>query len=437
MSHGTEGRTSRGLWGVSIWFVVGLLAAWVGGPVFAQDGVNPESGDRVLELERRLDLVAFEIERLRTGDVLLDERDAQRYGLGPSASAVYRSRGGVSIAGYGEMLYSNALTGGGTDSIDFLRAVVFVGSRLSNRITFNSELEFEHATTGGSGKVSVETAYLDFELLDALGIRAGLLLMPMGLVNEQHEPTIYLGTTRPATERMILPSTWRENGLGLFGDVAGFSYRAYVVNGMKGSGFGKAGLRNGRQNGSKAVAEDLAFVGRLDYRGVAGLILGVSGYVGQSGQGAEVDETRVKGLTVIVEGHADVDYKGLQLRGLAAFASIEDVSEINTLAGLSGTDSVGEQLLGFYVQAGYDVLRSIGTAHQLIPMVRYEWIDTQFRVPRGAVADGTLERSIIALGASYLPIPQVVIKVDYQLEIPSAEGQDESGSLNLALGYTF
>ena len=104
---------------------------------------------------------------------------------------------------------------------DALRTVLYVGNRFSDDWLLNTELEFEHGTTDassgttdGEGSVSVEFAYLEHLVNENHAVRGGLLLVPMGLVNELHEPTVFLGARRPEVERLILPTTWRENGLG-------------------------------------------------------------------------------------------------------------------------------------------------------------------------------------------------------------------------------
>ena len=109
------------------------------------------------------------------------------------------------------------------DEADFLRAVLYAGYKYNDWILFNSEIEFEHATTKTSngtarGEVSVELAYLDFAISQPLGARAGMLLMPVGLTNEWHEPTTFHGVRRPSVEQSVIPTTWRENGVGVFGD---------------------------------------------------------------------------------------------------------------------------------------------------------------------------------------------------------------------------
>ena len=99
----------------------------------------------------------------------------------------------------------------------------------------------------GAGRAGVLAAR------EVLG-RGDVDLVPMGFVNEMHEPTVYFGAERPEVERLILPSTWRENGVGAFGTIADrFHYRVYLINGMDGQGFSSNGLRGGRQNGSRAI----------------------------------------------------------------------------------------------------------------------------------------------------------------------------------------
>ena len=100
---------------------------------------------------------------------------------------------------------------------------------------------------------------------ESLNFRAGLLLVPMGLINEMHEPTTFLAGSRPVTEQRILPSTWRENGIGLHGSVGKLEYSAYTITSLNGEKFSSKGVRSGRQKGNKAAADDMAFVGRLDW----------------------------------------------------------------------------------------------------------------------------------------------------------------------------
>ena len=221
------------------------------------------------ELERRIELLAEEVERLRSGEPEIDLTDDQTraLGLAPSAAATYRGGTGVSIAGYGEMLYKNYASSK-TSQFDYLRAILYAGYRFNDRFLFNSEIEVEHAN-----EIFVEFAYVDYLATQNFGLRAGMLLMPMGLVNEFHEPTVFMGAERPVTEQAIIPSTWRENGGGVYyaGDTV--AVRAYVVNGLNGAKFSSSGVRGGRQKGAKAKATDMAITGRIDITPTPGVPL--------------------------------------------------------------------------------------------------------------------------------------------------------------------
>jgi len=410
----------------------------------------PQDSTTLAELRLQIEAITRELERLQLGSEVVTAGEG-RFGLGPAASKVYQVQRGVSIGGYGEMLYQKAsddrqdgTPSGRKAQIDFLRAVFYFGYKFNDRLLFNSEIELEHASTDQSGSVSVEFAYLDYFLNDDLAARAGLLLVPMGFLNELHEPPTFLGTTRPETERAIIPSTWRENGFGLLGEISGFSYRAYLVNGLdavggnssNASGFSSAGLRGGRQKGSQAVAENWAGVVRADYVGLLGLTVGASAYLGNSGQGA-TDSTgaAIGARTFILEGHAEYRAKGWYLRALATLAEVDDVDRLNAARGLSANQSIGERLAGWYLEGGYNVLRTARTEHQLIPYLRYEELNTQDRVPNGYSPDPANDRSVFSIGAMWKPIPNVALKSDYQFHSNAARtGVDQ---WNVAVGYLF
>ncbi len=392
------------------------------------------------ELARRIDLLASEIEDLR-----LDEEtvvaDQSEHGYGPAASKVYRSQPGISLGGYGEFLFESFSSsrddgspGGTKDASDTLRAIVYFGYKFDDNWLFNSEIEFEH----GGSEVAIEFAYLDRLWKPGLNFRGGHLLLPMGFVNELHEPPVFLGAKRPQIERVILPSTWHENGFGIFGEVGDLSYRSYVVNGMEGAGFSSGGLRGGRQKGNRAISEDLAWVSRLDYSPAPGLLVGGSLYLGDSGQGLESPTGEILGVgTTIYDLHAEWKWRGLELRGLVTHAELDDVAELNRALGKIGSASIGEELDGWYLQAGYDVLslldRSAG--RQLTPYFRWEQFDTQSAVPTGFSRNPAQDQEIFTLGLDYKPIAPIVIKMDYQdYDNGAGTGLDQ---FNLAVGYIF
>jgi hypothetical protein len=395
----------------------------------------PDNG----ELARRMDVLAGEVERLRIGDAAL-LADESVHGMGPAASKVYRSDGGVTIGGYGEVKYSNYAAedqsgedAGEADGVDVHRMILYAGYRFDEKWVLNTEIEFEHVK-----EVYVEFAYLDYEATDWMGARAGLLLVPMGITNELHEPTTYASVNRPHVEKYILPSTWREIGAGVYGDAGPIAYRAYLLDGMHAGGFSSSGLRGGRQKGAEAVAEDFAGVARLDFVGVEGLVLGGSAYYGDSGQDLENAETGAEPDvgTLIYEGHATLDLAGLRLRALYAGARLDDVEALNAALALEGSDSVGETMHGYYVDLGYDVLRPFGvTGKSLVPHLRYETLNTQLTVPDGYESSDSKERSNITAGLAFQPHEQLTLKADYQIHMNEAESG--VNQLNAGIGFIF
>ena len=380
-----------------------------------QDGLTLEQRIARLEarndeLERQLGIVADELEEQELGSVIQPLGQGVS-GMGPAASKVYQSPGGVSLGGYGEALLTNFQ--GAQDEADALRTVLYVGYKFDEDWLFNSEIEFEHgeAGDGKDGKVAVEFAYLDGRWNDALNLRTGLLLVPMGFVNERHEPTTFLSTYRPIVERVILPATWREVGAGLWGSAGPVDWRAYVINGMDAADFKATGLRDGRQNGSEASAEDFALVARADWHAFEGLDLSCAAYWGDSGQ----DNVGVDVPTLTWEAHAEARWRSFALRALYAQSRLDDVAALNNALGFTGADSVGEQLFGGYVELSCDVLSlaTLDSKRALEPFVRYEAYDTQARVPAGFAADPENDVDVLTMGIVYRPTDAIVFKLDY------------------------
>jgi hypothetical protein len=414
------------------------------GPV-AVAPVEPDGASdaaQIEELRRRIDLLAAELEQLRSGEapqVELTARRRESLGLAPSAAATYRrASDGVSLAGYGEMLLENFESvnesGAGrapTTRLDFLRAVLYAGYRFSDKFLFNSEIEIEHAN-----EISVEFAYVDYLASDNLTLRGGMILLPLGLVNEFHEPTVFTGARRPETEQRILPTTWRENGAGILGSVGIVNFRAYVTNGMRGTGLSAAGLRGARQKGGQALAANLAFSGRLDITPVPGIVAGLGMYSGGSGQEQIVlDGAHLDVRTRVIEVHGQAQFRGLDLRALFAQASIDQAGQASRALGLPAGSPIADTMQGGYLQAGYDILSQFATQLALTPYVRYEQIDTQHHVPTGFVRDLSRDGVLKTLGVELKPIPNVALKTDYQwLTNEVGTGRNQ---LNVNLGYAF
>jgi hypothetical protein len=414
--------------------------------------------DRIAELERTVQALSEELARTRVEVAVPEDSLTSAWGFGPAASKVYGRDRGLSIGGYGEGFYTNYVadqghgTGETLDRADLLRAVLYTGYRFNENIVFNAEIEFEHATTeatrsSGGGSVSVEFAALDFFWRPELNFRTGLVLLPVGFLNLMHEPPFYYGVNRPDVERTLIPSTWRENGAGIFGRLGEtVQYTAYAVNGMNARGFASSGIRGGRQNGNRALAEDIAFVGRVDWDPMPELVLGASVYAGESGQDQRVSligggSTELPSTpTVLWETHAQYESHGLHLRGLFTMTHVGDAGSLTqdllaSDAGFSG--AVAEGLLGGYGEVAYDVLPLLfpGTERFLAPFYRFEWYDTQWNMPSGFSADRSREIMVNTVGIHFEPIPNVVLKLDYRNR--SAKRGQIPDEFNLGFGYAF
>lgn len=403
--------------------------------VYAQD--DAALTQKIQELESRIALMES-VQEQQAFPELFGGALESKYGLGPGASKIYNVPAGVSLGGYGEALYTHDPDK--TDVSDFLRAILYVGYKFNDQWVLNTEFEFEHASTSQSGSASVEFATLDYLHRPELNFRVGMVLVPSGLVNELHEPNLFLPVKRSETESRIIPSTWRENGIGLFGEVNQFRYKAYIVNGLKAEGFSDEGLRGGRQKGSKAESEDLAGILRVDWVPATNIMIGGSIYHGGSGQSLDEDV-----MTTIIEGHADLQLQALKLRALIASADLGDVASLNrslatdengVVPADSDIDSVGSSQLGWYVEAGYDLLHGRDAGEKaLLPFIRYEQINTQEDVPEGFASSGANDRELITVGVHFRPLDEIVFKADYVTTNP-AKG-DASEQVNLSMGYVF
>jgi hypothetical protein len=397
-----------------------------------------------------------ELERTRTEVTVPELPDLKsQYGMGPAASKIYGLTRGLSIGGYGEGNYRNIVddAGGAKNRADWLRMVLYAGYKFSDRILFNTEIEFEHATTeetisSEGGSVSVEFAALDFFWRDEANLRAGLVLVPMGFLNEVHEPPFFFGVNRPEVERRIIPTTWRETGAGAFGTFLGenLRYKVYAITSLNAAGYQPSGLRDARQQGDRALAEDWAFVGRLDYTPLPGLLVGGSLFLGDAGQ----DQTLTGDMgtaslpdtfTILWDLHAEYEWRGLSLRSLFTMAHIDQAGALSsallTVGNLDPGEAIASQMLGVYGEVAYDVLRVLypETDMELEPFFRVEWLNTQMDMPVGFSPDKSQRLMVYTAGFSFKPIPNVVIKADYRNQDPEAgQAPDE---FNLGVGFAF
>jgi len=427
----------------------------------AEVGGRADGDERLDDIEEKVQVLAEEIGRLESIFVVPEEVRYDSFsGLGPAASKVYKRDRGLSIGGYGEVRlrhFYDTEDDDKDDIFDALRGVLYVGYKFNDNWVVNSEFEFEHAGSGGGGSASIEFMTVDYLWKEELNARAGLVLIPMGFVNEIHEPTSFFGAERPEVERLIMPSTWRENGAGIFGTVAEHvQYRAYAVNGFDGSGFSSSGLRGGRQKGSEALANDFAFVGRVDVIDVVpGLLFGGSVWVGQSGQDqdktvAGVTRDLPDALTTIYEVHAQYRGHGASLRALWTQAFIDEAGRLSRVLGkgldpatglpvaAASGDSIAQEMQGWYVEAAYDVLPLIvpDTKMSLEPYFRFEHFNTQKDVSDSIYTrNKNKDVDLYVVGVQYKPIPNIVFKLDTRIFEP--DQGDRSNEVQALVGFAF
>jgi len=329
----------------------------------------------------------------------------------------------ISFHGYGEIHFNNSLEDGGTAKMDFHRMVLGWMVPFSETIIFDGEIDFEHAAT----ELELEYAKIDFLFNEAINLRAGAMLMPMGSINEMHEPVNYYSVERPYLHKYIIPTTWQEGGAGIFGSLDNLSYRLYLVNGMNGLNFtGKSGIRKGREKVASAKSETMALTGRVEFSGIEDITLGASGYFGR----ADHDLEELEEITVsIFTANASVRKAGFELKAETAMINLDNTESLFAVA----DDIVGEKMLGWNAELAY----RLGNVLPLDLRVfsRYEYFNTHEEVADEFEVNDAYEKNLINTGIAYYPIHNVVVKADYEMW---EDGNEESWEqINLGLGYEF
>ncbi len=330
----------------------------------------------------------------------------------------------TSIGGYGEMHYE----GGAKDQLDFHRFVLFFGHEFSDNIRFFSELEVEHSVAGEGqlGAVELEQGYIEADLNDNTTLYGGVRLVPVGLINETHEPPTFYGVERNAVEKNIIPTTWSEGGVGVHGNIgsSGWSYDAMISSGLELNTANGFKARSGRQKVAEANFKDQAYSGRIAYTGLPGVSMAASAYYQNDvtqGAGDAISGQDVSAL--LLTANIDAKWKGFGLRALYADWTIKGAE-----ARLSGRN----EQTGYYIEPSYrfDVPMGSFDEAQLGVFYRYANWDNN----RGL--NGNTGRMRHVFGANFWPVPDVVVKMDYIIEDRENEIRDRK-SLNLGIGYQF
>src|SRR6267142_6332599 len=351
------------------------------------------------------------------------------------------ANGGTNVVGYGEVGYSKFRESGNATA-DLQRFVFGFNHRFDERLTLHSEVEVEHAVVSSKdkGEAEIEQAWVNYKVSDAVNVKGGLFLIPLGILNETHEPPTYYGVMRNQVETRIIPTTWRELGAGVHGVVSeGIRYDIGITTNFDSGKLDDptTGIRSAHQEGQLANARSLAVYGALNYRR-PGLLVGGGVFTGDTGQNG-ASNPALQGVAArftMWDVHAQYRVAGLDLQALYVSGTLGDADKVT--AALFAADpatafAAPKSMKGGYVQAAYHVYKQGN--FDVAPFVRYERIDIkqQEDPANGLLQDPNNIERIKTFGVNFWVHPQVVLKADIQ-RYATDKSQDR---FSLGLGFMF
>ena len=446
-------------------------ASLVASSAYAADSpatVNEEKLEQqITQMQRQLDELKAQQQQLKAQNEALaaqQQQQAAQAQLAKSAAPTGGISPDLSLWGYGEIYYMHPIHDTSLTEFDLARAVFGIGYRFDERTVFNSEFEIEHAVASAddAGEFEVEQFYIDHQFAEWGSVKAGLFLMPFGLLNEHHEPTNFYGVQRNFVETLIIPSTWREGGVGVHGTTSsGFGWDLGLTTGMNMNGWnnnpsdplyrtayqlginGVGPLQATHQELSIADAQHLSQYFSLSYSGMPGLLVGAAVFTGLAALPTVPPGLPDERVT-LWEGHARWTPGAFDLSAVYARGTISNTGPYNEAnAGVS--NPLPSEFLGYYLQAAYTVWQRNGA--RLTPFARwehydmgagYEGIPPGFpTVPTGLAADGLPwpqpNDRVWTLGANFYINPHVVFKADYQ----TFDVNKDLSRFDLGLGLSF
>ena len=423
-----------------------LLAALAAVPAAADVPTLESLARRIDALERQNEELQAKVRRLESAPVAAPPEVAARSPseAGPGALAEWVES--TTVSSYGEVGYNRPSQSPAGATVDVQRAVIALAHRFDDQTRMVGEWEWEHAVTSSSdqGESEVEQLWVEHEFGNGLRGKAGLYLMPFGFLNQNHEPTAYYGVFRNQVERLIIPTTWREVGVGVSGTTAaaltwelgltsGFNLQKWDPASTEGREFGPLQAIHGE--GQFAAASDLSGYASVNWRGMPGLLVGGAAFTGKIGQhapGFPGDDPRL----VLAEGHLRYTVAGWDLSALYARGTISHTAGLNALFATAAPAPTYVPALfrGGFAQAAYALWRSDRVA--INPFLRYEQYNDAAAfdgLPAAAGAVVMPDDRVWTLGASVFVTSGVVVKMDYQRNL----SYSVKDGLNLGVGYRF
>lgn len=379
-------------------------------------------------------------------DQLSQELDRLKAEVAARKSGSSGEGGTNTLGGYGEVNFNSRTinddaTADTNRKMDLRRFVLFVGHKYSEDLRFYSELEVEHAvaSSGDRGEVELEQAFVDYRLGGSANLKAGLFLIPLGILNETHEPPTYYGVERNFVETLILPGTWREGGFGIYGEVAqGLRYDVGITTGFDAGKIDNpnTGIASAHQELQLANVNDFSAYGALNYLGVPGLRLGGGIFSGNTGQDG-ASNPLLKGVAarlILWDLHGQYRTGNLELQAVYARGALGDADKVSAAlitASADPTRIAPKAFYGWYGQVAYHAWQK--GDKDVAPFVRYERYNTQEEVAAGYTANPLNDETVTTAGVNFKIHPQVVFKADYQV----FKTDKEKNRFDLGVGYMF
>lgn len=432
---------------------------------------------------KRFLLSFFALTALISFSLTEDVKAAENDTISSENQKVTKSR--LTIGGYGEAVYTRNFYSDnmfryshpdrykdspGHGRVDLPHVVIMLGYDFGHGWTMGSEIEFEHGgnevavemeaeETGEfeheierGGEVALEQFWIQKSFSKALNIRMGHIIVPVGQTNNAHLPTQFFTCYRPEGEFSIMPNTWHETGVSIWGRVGKWRYEAVVVPGLNSNMFNNANwVKNGCASPYEfKVANNLAGALRIDNYSIKNLHIGVSGYIGNSFNNDIVTNEAekykdVKGTVLI--GTAEFDYKnnGLIIRGNFDYGHLNDADIISTYNKNQNHQSfspyprslVGEEAVAIGGEIGYDIFHNMKRTgeRQLFVFGRYDYYDSYIPYASAITMYDWTERHVMTLGLNYYPIKQVVVKAEFSERFLKEQYNNEP-MISLGVAYS-
>ncbi len=337
---------------------------------------------------------------------------------------------GNSIGGYGELHYNRSQSGENvpTLKLDFHRFIIYYGYAFSEEWSFKSEVELEHNLVyDGEGELELEQAFINYHS-ERFGFQAGVILPSVGIINEYHEPPLFLSVERPEYSKYVIPTTWFGNGAAVYGKMAGINWRFALLEDLNGDKIGK-GIRSGRVKGYKSTAYNMVKNISVYFNGVTGLRVGgsITSHNAPTSVYLIKDE---KGNTIVND--ADTASVGVQLLEVNAKYTANNIYAVLEYGQISykhnplGYETSG----GYYLDLGYNVGSLIGLKGKLIPWVRLSEYN------RGN-DDKSVDYDIKRYGITFWPVSQIAFKIEYGTKTTASNENNPEIQINAGVGYSF